>query len=184
METSEASRTLNENDFFGNSDNSTDIPNFVSDTSSDTGGTGLSQDPVNVSNTDPATNGTSQEIQKAGPPQKSALSVALNTTVREAVKLYETITSHDLISQNQRDLVRELINKQAVALDSKLAGVKPADGEDFDSLSKVLRKANNKLDTLLEGKEAMFKTAQAACDAAILNINAMKADLTKLENES
>lgn len=103
---------------------------------------------------------------------------------REATKLYDTITNHDQLTQQQRDKVRLLIEKQRTALDIKISGQKPADGEDFDSLAKLLRKENNKLDALLEGKDVLFARFKATAICAEESIAQMKKIIAELEDES
>jgi|SynMetStandDraft_1070027.scaffolds.fasta_scaffold01187_5 hypothetical protein len=105
-------------------------------------------------------------------------------SAREALKIYNTICNHEQLTEDQRKKVRELIDKQKAALDLKLSGGKPSEGEDFDAVYKQLRKENNKLDALLEGKGELFKRFRSARESAEKTLAEMSNHITKLEDES
>ncbi|WP_208604484.1 hypothetical protein [Pseudomonas antarctica] len=73
--------------------------------------------------------------------------------------------------------------KQSQAMEFKLQGVKPPEGQDFDSIAKQLRRENNRLDTLLEGKEILFGKARKAAEAAIENMQCVIVEINRLEEE-
>ncbi|WP_137887625.1 hypothetical protein [Pseudomonas sp. 2FE] len=120
---------------------------------------------------------TDQDVSrsKAG---SEALSSAKN-----AAKLFECITGFDDMSAKQRTVVRDLLTKQSAALELKLQGGKAPEGEDFDSIAKQLRRENNRLDTLLEGKEALFGKARKAAEDAIVKMKLVINDIKQLEEE-
>ncbi|MFK0860048.1 hypothetical protein ACIUV1_26515 [Pseudomonas aeruginosa] len=68
-------------------------------------------------------------------------------------------------------------------MELKLQGKKPPEGEDFDSIAKLLRRENNRLDTLLEGKESLFGKARKAAGIAIENMQSIIAEINRLEEE-
>lgn len=129
-------------------------------------------------------NGNGPSEKKASQKKKSELSTELIHATKNVVKLYESITNHDELSSNQRNIVRQLIDQQAAALDRKLNGQPVGEGGSFDDLSKQLRKENNRLDALLEGKETLFKKYHEAHNALDLALNAIRIDIKKQEDES
>lgn len=107
---------------------------------------------------------------------------ALSAT-KAAAKLFGNINGYDGQSETQRRVVRDLMAKQSAAMEQKLQGEKSPDGEDFDSISKLLRRENNRLDTLLEGKEALFKKAWDATQEAIQKLQDMSLEIKRMEEE-
>lgn len=65
-----------------------------------------------------------------------------------------------------------------------MLGIKPAEGEDFDSISKRLRKENNRMDAMLDGKDSLVTSTRKAIDAAIEALNQMKTRIIKMEEEA
>ncbi len=127
---------------------------------------------------------TDQEQILPGPAPAPGVDEVFLKMSREAAKLFDTISNHDQLTQQQRDKVRALIEKQRTALDIKISGQKPVEGEDFDSLAKLLRKENNKLDALLEGKDVLFTRFKNTANRAEESIAQMKKIIEKLEDES
>lgn len=117
----------------------------------------------------------------SGQAGKSNLAVEALASTKAAIKLYSSITGFDSQSDQQRAVVRDLMEKQRVAMERKLSGVKVEEGEDFDTISKQLKKENNKLDTLLEGKEALFGKTCVAAEEAIKILNAIIAEVKTME---
>jgi len=146
------------------------------------GQAGYQDEATGVSSDNQAPNDVSKP--ESGRKKKSALSSALLQTCKDVVKLFEAISNHDELSSNQRALVRSLVDKQSVALDRKLNGLSCEEGESFESLSKVLRKENNRLDALLEGKEAMFKRFHDASALAEQALLSLKTEIKNQEDES
>lgn len=145
-------------------------------------------DPQNTT-TPGAEQGTStvaaNDINQDSPESKVKPDTAeLKKAIRVVTKLYENITGHDQLSQAQRDRVRELIRDQSTALDMKISGKVVTDGMNFESISKALRKENNKLDTLLEGKESLFKKFHEAVDTVNSAVKRLQDDIKKMEDES
>lgn len=103
---------------------------------------------------------------------------------REALKIYNAICNHEQLTEDQRKKVRDLIDRQKAALDLKLSGGKPSEGEDFDTVYKQLRKENNKLDALLEGKSELFKRFRSARESVEKSLAEMGSHITMLEDES
>ena len=93
------------------------------------------------------------------------------------------ITGFDEQSDRQRSVVRDLMSKHTQAMEFKLQGQKAPEGEDFDSIAKQLRRENNRLDTLLEGKEILFGKARKAAETAIENMQSVIIEINRLEEE-
>lgn len=176
METNMNTTEIRESDFFRAAGDSAPAAGFIEEQD---GNQVSSKTPADPNAVDPE-----QNDNKSPRKMKSEQSAALNKAIREIVKVYETINNHDELSQVHRDRVRELISKQSTALDMKLNGQKPEDGEDFDALSKALRKENNKLDALLEGEAAMYKKFHTAFENVTAALNQMHSEITKMEDES
>lgn len=68
-------------------------------------------------------------------------------------------------------------------MELKLEGKKPLEGEDFDAIAKQLRRENNRLDSLLEGKESLFGKARKAAELAIEHMQQIITDINRLEEE-
>lgn len=96
---------------------------------------------------------------KAG---KSEVGTKALSSVNAAVKVFESINGFGEQSATQRTVVRDLMLKQSEAMELKLQGKKPPEGEDFDATAKQLRRENNRLDSVLEGKESLFSKARKA----------------------
>lgn len=118
---------------------------------------------------------------KAG---KSEVGTKALSSVKAAVKVFESINGFDEQSATQRTVVRDLMLKQSEAMELKLQGKKPPEGEDFDAIAKQLRRENNRLDSLLEGKESLFGKARKAAEIAIENIQGVIAEINRLEEEA
>ncbi|MCY1306854.1 hypothetical protein D9M70_567380 [compost metagenome] len=99
------------------------------------------------------------------------------------MKSFASIQGYDKDAEEQRLKVRALMAKQSACLEAKLHGQKAADGEDFESVAKKLRKENNKLDAMLEGKEGMYGKVRLAIENAIGELKKMADELKKLEEE-
>lgn len=112
---------------------------------------------------------------------KPELSVEALAKVKGTLKLYGIITGFDEQSDHQRAVVRDLMVKHAKAMEMKLAGVKPAEGEDFESITKLLKKENNRLDSMLEGKESLFGKTRVAAEEAIKALQAIVDDVKRME---
>ena len=117
---------------------------------------------------------------KAG---KSEVGTKALSSVKAAVKVFESINGFDEQSATQRTVVRDLMLKQSEAMELKLQGKKPPEGEDFDAIAKQLRRENNRLDSLLEGKESLFGKARKAAEIAIENMQGVIAEINRLEEE-
>ena len=115
---------------------------------------------------------------------KSEVGTKALSSVKAAVKVFESINGFDEQSATQRTVVRELMLKQSEAMELKLQGNKPLEGEDFDAIAKQLRRENNRLDTLLEGKESLFGKARKAAEIAIENMQGVIAEINRLEEEA
>lgn len=115
---------------------------------------------------------------------KSQLGTKALSSVKEAMKVFESINGFDEQSATQRTVVRDLMLKQSEAMELKLQGKKPLVGEDFDAIAKQLRRENNRLDTLLEGKESLFGKARKAAEIAIENMQGVIAEINRLEEEA
>src|SRR3546814_5083764 len=74
--------------------------------------------------------------------------------------------------------------KQSEAMELKLQGKKPSEDEDFDAIAKQLRRENNRLDSLLEGKESLFGKARKAAEIAIENMQGVIAEINRLEEKA
>lgn len=111
------------------------------------------------------------------------LGAAAIKATKAAVKTFASIQGFDKEADVQRRKVRELMAKQSACLEAKLHGQKAADGEDFESVAKLLRKENNRLDAMLEGKEGMFDKVRLAIHSAIAQLNLMSDQLKKMEEE-
>lgn len=118
---------------------------------------------------------------KAG---KSEVGTKALSSVKAAVKAFESINGFDEQSATQRTVVRDLMLKQSEAMELKLQGKKPLEGEDFDAIAKQLRRENNRLDTLLEGKESLLGKARKAAEIAIENMQGVIAEINRLEEEA
>lgn len=105
------------------------------------------------------------------------------SSLKVAVKIFESINGFDKKSANQRTVVRDLILKQSEVMELKLQGTKPPEGEDFDVIAKQLRRENNRLDTLLEGKESLFGKARNAVETAIEKMQNVITEINRLEEE-
>ncbi len=162
-----ANTSINESDFFQQNDQAGQVQ----------------LEEVASQSTSPASDENSGNSANTGDDYKSHCD-ALKKSTRDVVKLYECITGHETLSQAQRDRVRDLINKQSAALDMKLSGQQPEEGMDFESIAKVLRKENNKLDSLLEGKESLFKKFHEASKATAVALKLLQENIQKLEDES
>lgn len=127
---------------------------------------------------------TDADVDASTAETQASIDAIFIKAAREACKLFDTISNYDQLTRQQRDKVRALIEKQRAALDMKISGQKPVDGEDFDSLAKLLRKENNKLDSLLEGKDVLFSRFKSAANQAETYIAQMKCVIAKLEDES
>lgn len=104
-------------------------------------------------------------------------------SAKAAVKILGSITGFDEQSDSQRRVVRDLMSKHSQAMEFKLQGQKAPEGEDFDSIAKQLRRENNRLDTLLEGKEILFGKARKAAETAIENMQSVITEINRLEEE-
>lgn len=114
---------------------------------------------------------------------KSELGSKCLASAKAAVKLFESINSFDVQSANQRTIVRDLITKQSESMEFKLQGNKPPEGYDFEVIAKQLRRENNRLDTLLEGKEALFEKSKKQAELAIECLQNVLTELYRLEEE-
>lgn len=152
-----------------------DIPGQSPDRQTDADNVPSSNDDALGGKTDQAAAQTSPGKLDVGP---EALASA-----KAAVKILGCITGFDEQSDTQRRVVRELMSKQTQAMELKLQDKKPPDGEDFDSIAKQLRRENNHLDTLLEGKEILFGKARKAAEAVIENMQSVIAEINRLEEE-
>lgn len=130
---------------------------------------------VPAGKTGPAATQTSPGKLEVGP---KALASA-----KAAVKILGSITGFDEQSDSQRRVVRDLMSKHSQAMEFKLQGQKAPEGEDFDSIAKQLRRENNRLDTLLEGKEILFGKARKAAETAIENMQSVITEINRLEEE-
>ena len=104
-------------------------------------------------------------------------------SAKAVVKFLGSITGFDEQSDRQRSVVRDLMSKHTQAMEFKLQGQKAPEGEDFDSIAKQLRRENNRLDTLLEGKEILFGKARKAAETAIENMQSVIIEINRLEEE-
>lgn len=133
---------------------------------------------------DPGTNGThSQGAQVANREEAIDLGAAVIKAAKTAVKSFISIKGFDSDAENQRVKVRDLLAKQSACIEAKLHGRKSADGEEFEAVAKQLRKENNKLDAMLEGKEGMYAKVRKDIEIAIGELTKMADDLKQLEEE-
>ena len=116
--------------------------------------------------------------------EKSEVGTKALSSVKATVKVFESINGFEEQSATQRTVVRDLMLKQSEAMELKLQGKKPPEGEDFDAIAKQLRRENNRLDFLLEGKESLFGKARKAAENAIENIQGVIAEINRLEEEA
>ncbi|MGI1189097.1 hypothetical protein ACRCRN_34105 [Pseudomonas aeruginosa] len=123
---------------------------------------------------------TVAEQEKA---KKQPESVAVLQSGKAAVKLYESLIGFDKNAEAQRVAIRVLLHKQSKAMENKMLGIKPEVGEDFDSISKLLRRENNRLDSMLDGKDSLVTSTSGAIDKAIEALNQMKTRIIKMEEE-
>ncbi|MFU3033129.1 hypothetical protein ACM7JD_26245 [Pseudomonas aeruginosa] len=114
---------------------------------------------------------------------KSEVGTKALSSAKAAVKVFESINGFDEQSVTQRAVVRDLLLKQSEAMEFKLQGKKPPEGEDFDSIAKLLRRENNRLDSLLEGKESLFGKARKAAEVAIESMQDVITEINRLEEE-
>ena len=143
------------------------------------GGQAGGSDAPSSSDVAPAVNTEQAATQtKAG---KSEVGTKALSSAKVAVKVFESINGFDEQSATQRTVVRDLMLKQSEAMELKLQGKKPLEGEDFDAIAKQLRRENNRLDTLLEGKESLFGKARKAAEIAIENMQSVIAEINRLE---
>ena len=115
---------------------------------------------------------------------ENKLGADMLASARKSAKLYVMIVGFDEQSEKQREQVRKLIAAQSEALENKLKGIAPSQGEDFDSIAKLLRKENNKLDSLLVRKESLLKKSRIAATEAVALLQDMIGQIDKLEDES
>ncbi|SIQ98790.1 hypothetical protein [Aquipseudomonas alcaligenes] len=125
----------------------------------------------------------SNKMQVTSIEQAVDLGAAAIKAAKAAVKSFVSIKGFDRDAENQRVKVRELLAKQSACLEAKLHGRKSTDGEDFESVAKQLRKENNKLDAMLEGKEGMYAKVRKDIESAIGELTKMAVDLKQLEEE-
>lgn len=130
-----------------------------------------------------ATDAAAAPATEEGKAKKQPETLLVLQTGKAAVKLYEGLIGFDKNADSQRATIRELLNKQSKAMENKMLGIKPGEGEDFDSLSKQLRKENNRLDSMLDGKDSLLTSTTSAIDAAIDALNKMKTRIIKMEEE-
>lgn len=116
-------------------------------------------------------------------PSKQDESLAVLQAGKQVVKLYEGLIGFDANAEAQRATIRDLLAKQAKAMERKLHGSKPEEGEDFDGISKLLRRENNRLDSMLDGKETLVVEAGKAIDMAINALSQMKTRIIQMEEE-
>lgn len=139
--------------------------------------------PLTSSDAAPGGN-TEQAAATQTRPVRSEVGTKALSSVKAAVKVFESINGFDEQSATQRSVVRDLMLKQSEAMELKLQGVKPPEGEDFDSIAKQLRRENNRLDALLEGKESLFGKARKAAEIAIESMQGVIAEINRLEEEA
>lgn len=135
------------------------------------------------SSNDEVPGGKTEQTAAQTSPGKLEVGPKALASAKAAVKILGSITGFDEQSDTQRRVVRELMSKHTQAMEFKLQGKKPQEGEDFDSIAKQLRRENNRLDTLLEGKEVLFSKARKAAEAAIVNMQSVIAEINRLEEE-
>lgn len=114
---------------------------------------------------------------------KPAVATRALSSVKAAVKIFESISGFDEQSANQRAIVRDLMLKQSEAMELKLQGKRPPEGHDFDAIAKQLRRENNRLDTQLEGKETLFGKARKSAEIAIGNLQHIIIEINRMEEE-
>jgi len=114
---------------------------------------------------------------------KSEIGTKALSSVKAAVKVFESINGFDEQSATQRTVVRDLMLKQSEAMELKLQGKKPPESGDFDAIAKQLRRENNRLDTQLEGKESLFGKARKAAETAIENLQHIIIEINRMEEE-
>ena len=132
----------------------------------------------------PAGKGAEVAVAPEDKAKKQPESFAVLQSGKAAVKLYESLIGFDKNAETQRATLRELLNKQSKAMENKMLGIKPAEGEDFDSISKRLRKENNRMDAMLDGKDSLVTSTRKAIDAAIEALNQMQTRIIKMEEEA
>lgn len=113
--------------------------------------------------------------------KKSDISIKVLASVKGAVKLYETLLTHDDTDAQLRAEIRDLIEAQKQAMELKLRSEVPAEGEDFDSITKRLRRANNKLDSHLDNKQGLSKKVDQAVSEALETLKTLASSIKDIE---
>lgn len=113
--------------------------------------------------------------------KKSEFSTNALQATKAACKAFEEVNSFDQQTAAQRKLIRETMRKQHEALEAKLSG---GPTEDVDALAKALKKANNKLDSMLQNQGKQFTSARSQAEAAIKQLQAMIDEINRQEDGS
>lgn len=87
--------------------------------------------------------------------EKSEISKEVLVNTKAAVKMFESLSVHSEIDDQIRGEIEHLMSAQKAAMERKLSNEPSPQGEDFDSISKRLRRANNKLDSHIEKKHGL-----------------------------
>ena len=121
-----------------------------------------------------------EQSNSDGPRRSEQGRIAL-ANAKKAVKLFDAIMNFEIETNQQRAVVRELMEKHAAAMNRKLMGLAAAEGEDFASINKRLTKENNRLDNMLEGKEALFSKVREAANAVIADFKEIIVQVHEME---
>lgn len=169
-----------------------DIDTTIAGLADAAAGSDQSEEKAGVSTGDNASSSEGSAVQQGNPrgPEQSATQVADGSvgvqalsSAKAAVKVFHSITGFDEQSANQRTVIRNLMLKHSQAMELKLQGKKPPEGEDFDAIAKQLRRENTRLDSLLEGKESLFGKARKAAEIAIEQMQSVIAEIDRMEEE-
>lgn len=104
-----------------------------------------------------------------------------------------TVTVSSLFAAASKSLQKQFLSALNAAddIDAQYAAIQAARADvaialegsgDFDAAGKAFKAANNKLDKLINGRDAVIDSAQQGIAAMRKLLNMMEADLAKLEN--
>lgn len=115
--------------------------------------------------------------------EKSEISKEVLANAKAAVKMFESLSSHSEIDDQIRGEIEQLMSAQKKAMERKLSNEPCPEGEDFDSISKRLRRANNKLDSHIEKKHGLNSNTVEGITKAIASLEKMLAKVKEIEEE-
>lgn len=137
-------------------------------------------DSANPQENDSDEGATSTRRQRA---EKSDLSKEVLAKSKAVVKQFEVLLNHDEIDAQIRDEIQQLMIAQKSAMERKLNNEASPEGEDFDSISKRLRRANNKLDSHIESKVDLYAAVMQAIAETKACLENMQLKVKEIEEE-